>query len=155
MRFYWLCEGVLAGCSRPGGPDSGENLEGDLSRLRQQGIGAILSLTESPIDESTLARVDLASLHLPIPDLTAPLPAQIDQALRFLDAQRVQGRPVAVHCRMGQGRTGVILAAYLIRNGWTAEDALSHLRTLCPGAISESVQEEGLRTFAAQRAWVL
>jgi len=57
-RFYWLVEGRLAGCSRPG--TAGAALERDLAILREEGIGAVLSLTETPLEDDVCARLRLA-----------------------------------------------------------------------------------------------
>lgn len=167
--FYWLVEGALAGSSRPGvdsqrghrredeeaHSDALAALDRDLSWLRGQGIGAVLSLTETPLVEEAIARHGLAALHLPIPDLHAPSPDQFMHALSFIDGQRAYGRAVVVHCLMGQGRTGTILAAYRIREGRGAEEALRELRAVCPGAIGSTVQEQALHAFAARRDWIL
>jgi atypical dual specificity phosphatase len=157
--FYWLIENALAGCPRPGSrrgrAADGDALDTDLGWLCEQGIGALVSMTETPLDEAAIARCGLATLHLPVDDLHAPTPAQLHYALRFIDEQRALGRRVAVHCLMGQGRTGTILAAYLIRGGSSAEDALLQLRAICPGAISAKEQEEALRTFAERRDWLI
>jgi atypical dual specificity phosphatase len=156
LLFYWLIENVLAGCSRPGGRDGNSaSVTTDLTYLRQRGIRALLSLTETPLDAEVLARHDLEVLHLPVPDMTAPLPAQLAAALRFLDVQRMQDKPVAVHCLMGQGRTATILAAHLIRAGWSSEEAVGRLRQLCPGAIESPDQVRALHAFHQERAWVL
>ena len=184
-EFYWLIDGVLAGCSRPGGiapgsagershwgrdrrspdapgkpADSADSavatmLENDLAWLRAQGIGAVLTLTETPLPSVALARAGLDTLHIPIDDMTAPTPAEFDRALNFIDRERGRGRAVAVHCRMGQGRTGAILAAYLIRAGAPPEEALRELRSLCPGAVGSPVQERALHAFAARRDWIV
>ncbi len=155
-RFYWLIPDALAGCSRPGGRDGEvDQVEGDLAWLRGQGIGAVLSVTETPLPAIALARHGLASLHLPVADLTAPAPLQLRRALDFLDWQRARGIPAVVHCLMGQGRTATVLAAHLIRGGLSANEALRELRALCPGAISSADQERALAAFAARRDWVL
>lgn len=163
--FYWLIEGLLAGCPRPGSPRRGQQrdrtandthaLDDDLAWLRGQGIGALLSLTETPLDADTLARHGFASLHLPVDDLHAPTPAQLHYALAFIDGQHVLGRVVAVHCLMGQGRTGTVLAAHRIRAGSESDAALRELRTICPGAIGSPEQETALHTFARHRDWIL
>ncbi len=157
--FYWLIENELAGCPRPGSrrgrTAEGDTLDADLAWLREQGIGAILSMTETPLDDGALAHHGFETLHLPVDDLHAPTPAQLHYALRFIDEQRARGNRVAVHCLMGQGRTGTVLAAYLIRGGSDAEDALRHLRAVCPGAIGSKEQEQALRAFAAQREWIV
>ena len=172
--FYWLMDGLLAGCGRPGHRGRGrpparattpavpdaevaplDPLDDDLAWLASQGIGAVLSLTEEPLASGALARHGMAELHLPVDDLRAPRPAQLDAALDFIDEQRLLGRRVLVHCLVGQGRTGTILAAYLIRGGLDADEALREVRAVCPDAVGSAEQEAALREFAALRAWVL
>ncbi len=164
--FYWLIEGRLAGCPRPGshrGDNSGNTspeqeqatLDEDLAWLRMRGIGALLSLTETPLDARMLAHHGFDTLHLPVDDLQAPSAAQLHYALAFIDRQHALDRAVAVHCLMGQGRTGTVLAAYRIRAGSTPDAALAELRALTPGAIGSPAQETALRTFARRRDWIL
>jgi len=164
--FYWLIDDALAGCARPGGSEirrgaaldadeSAATLDADLAWLREQGIGAVLSMTETPLPADALARHGLQSLHVPVDDLTAPAPEQFDRALRFIDWQRVHGRPVVVHCKMGQGRTGVVLAAYLVRTGATPAAALERVRAVCPGAVGSPEQERALDAFAVRRDWII
>jgi len=172
QHFYWLVENDIAGCSRPGGPegsqtrnhrwngapdqtDTLEALDRDLAWLRHQDIGAVLSLTETPLAQDALSRHGLEVLHLPVPDMTAPVPEQFTRALDFIDYQRTLGRAVVVHCLVGQGRTATVLAAYLIRSGMSPEEAIAKLRALCPGAISSPGQEHALRAFAARRDWIV
>jgi atypical dual specificity phosphatase len=168
-RFYWLIEGEIAGCSRPGGSNRiaantttdqprtspSEQLDQDLIWLHSQNIAAVLTLTEAPLEEEVLERHGFEVLHLPVPDMTAPSPEQMQEALDFIDIQRSMGHAVAVHCLMGQGRTGTILAAYLIRRGITAEDAVARLRVICPGAIESTDQQHALQAFAESRSWIL
>jgi atypical dual specificity phosphatase len=166
--FYWLIENALAGCGRPGATghraryDSPADeaavmatLDADLDFLRDQGIGAVLTLTETPLAGEALQRAGLESLHIPITDMAAPTPLQFEHALSFIDEQRGLGRRVAVHCLMGQGRTGSILTAYLIRAGATPEDALARLRAVCPGAVENPTQERALQEFARRRDWII
>ena len=161
--FYWLIDGVLAGCARPGargrreeiGPEAEAALDADLAWLRERGVGAVLSLTETPLAAEALDRHGLEVLHLPVDDLRAPTPEQIRQALAFIDRQRGLGRRVVVHCLVGQGRTGTILAAYLIRGGLEADAALREVRAACPGAVGSPEQERALAAYAAARDWIV
>lgn len=169
--FYWLLEGRLAGCSRPGvrGGAAGHGWRGaadetpaaldalaeDIMWLRAQGIRAILSLTESPLAAGIAERQGMAEMHLPVDDLSAPTPRQFEHALNFLDEHMARGRAVVVHCLVGQGRTGTVLAAYLIRFGTTPEDAIARLRQVCPGAIGSPEQEQALHAFARRRDWIV
>src|SRR3954454_11623682 len=155
-RFYWMVPEILAGCSRPGGRHGEEErLDADLAWLRVQGIGAVLSVTELPLAGSALAEHGLASLHLPVADLTAPAPLQLRRALGFLDWQRAHGVPTVVHCLMGQGRTATVLAAHLIRGGMSAAEAMREMRAICPGALSSADQERALSAFETRRDWLL
>jgi atypical dual specificity phosphatase len=154
-RFYWLVPERLAGCSRPGGRTGDALLDVDLAELRREGVGAVLSLTESPLLADVCDRHGLVVHHVPIPDMHAPLPGEILQALAFIDQQHHDGRAVAVHCLMGQGRTGTILAAYRIREGMSADAAIAEVRAACSGAIESPPQVRALRLFAADRGWIL
>jgi atypical dual specificity phosphatase len=152
-RFYWVIDNVLAGCSRPGA--AGGNIDRDLATLRGHGIGALLTLTESPLPHGAVERHDIHGLHLPVDDFHAPTTEQMLEAMAFLDNARATGTPVAVHCLAGQGRAGTVLAAYLIRGGLAAPDAIAEIRDLCPGAIEVSPQVTALETWAAERPWII
>ena len=55
---------------------------------------------------------------------------------------------VAVHCRAGNGRTGMVLAAYFIKyQNYTAREAIRHIRDLRRFSIETRSQEESLRDF--------
>ena len=169
--FYWLDEGRLAGSGRPGGrrgdgfhgaggfgtaaPADDRTLDEDLAWLRRAGIGAVLTLTEAELPEPALARHGLAGRHLPVSDMAAPSPEQLRVALAFLDRHRAEGRAVAVHCRMGQGRTGTVLAADLVRAGHSPAEAIAEVRAVCPHAIESPPQVRALEAFARERGWLL
>jgi atypical dual specificity phosphatase len=94
-------------------------------------------------------------LHLPVPDMTPPTTGQLIRALEFIDEQHTLGKAVVVHCLMGQGRTGTVLAAYLIRGGASAAEALRTVREVCAGAVGSPSQERALSTFAERRDWIV
>nr|XP_005497824.1 dual specificity protein phosphatase 23-like [Zonotrichia albicollis] len=55
---------------------------------------------------------------------------------------------VAVHCMLGHGRTGTLLACYLCKEQHLAGgDAIREIRRLRPGSIETSEQEQAVLRF--------
>jgi len=170
VDLFWLLPGRLAGGSRPGArrfpPGASQRqLSHDLARLRAEGIDAILTLTarplaaaggapvrprHSPQGPSNASESHLVTLHLPIRDFTVPTPDQLTTAVAWIDQQLEAGRPSLVHCGGGRGRTGTILAAWLIAHGQAADDAVAEVRRVRPHAVETRGQRRALHLFADQ-----
>lgn len=105
----------------------------DLDSLRDEGIHALITLTESPITTQReitlerLARYDIIPYHFPIKDQHPPT-ADVRPVVEFIDRMKHEGRPVYVHCRAGVGRTGTILHAYYLLHGLSLEDAKAKVK---------------------------
>ena len=78
--------------------------------------------------------------HIPVVDETAPTQTQVDEFVAFVDEMLDQGQAVLAHCRGGYGRTGTMLACYLVSRGWGAEEAMT-VRARRPGSIASRVQQ--------------
>lgn len=139
-NFTWVLPGRLAGCARPLHPDA-------IEAFSRHGVAAIISLTEEPLPPEHAGRAGLECLHLPVVDFTAPTLGQIETAVAAIDRFLGQGRPVAVHCAGGMGRTGTILACYLVRRGATAADAIAAIRAQRPGSIETPDQEAAVSAY--------
>lgn len=146
-NFSFVIEGKLAGMARPG---RSRPLEDDIQFLKAQGIGAIVSVTERPLDEGLIRSLGLRYLHLRVADYCAPTIQQIEEFLAFVENADADGA-VVVHCYAGQGRTGSILACALVHHGMSAEDAIRTVRTKRPPSIDTFVQEQVVYDFAAAR----
>ena len=58
-----------------------------------------------------------------------------------------QGEVLAVHCLAGRGRTGTVLAAWWIREGLTAQEALRRVRLLDAHYVQSAEQEAFLQRY--------
>lgn len=143
VGFRWLEAGRLGGVPMPGVVKS---VDEDLRLLRTVGAEVIVSLNdEAPVD--AIEEAGFVSVFRPFPD-RGPPSLELAAELCTLIAEHVAaGRAVAVHCRAGLGRTGTILACYLISRGTSAWFALRHLRSIDPGWVQSATQEEFLTEF--------
>ena len=134
--FYWLEDGILAGSAYPGAC---------LEWLyHHKGIRAIISLERlQPQDLETAKQLGFQLVTVPIPDFTPGSLTQREQVLTAIDTFQKIGLPALVHCQGGLGRTGMILALYLVQyKGILPQDAISRIRMLCPGSIEEGTGQE-------------
>jgi len=149
VNFSWLVEGQIAGMGRPGGWGGGEYLVEEIELLRQQGVRGIVSLTEESLPADLLELHGMIYLHLPIADMQAPTLEDIASFSAFVAVAEKEQRPVVVHCGAGLGRTGTMLAAYLVARGCEAREALEQVRKQRPGSIETREQEAVLFAYSA------
>ncbi|MFW9831277.1 MAG: dual specificity protein phosphatase family protein [Candidatus Thorarchaeota archaeon] len=138
--FYWLETGKLAGSAYPG--------ECFDWLFHQQGIRALVSLEPlRPIDSEKAKKLGFQIAKVPIVDYSAGSPQQRKQALQAIINFMHKGLPVLVHCKGGLGRTGMILALYLVsQKGQTPKTAISQIRSLKKGSIEPNTgQAEAIR----------
>lgn len=118
----------------------------DLDGLRETGIGAVVSLTEFfPL--ALVGETRFATLHLPIEDMTVPETEQLERFVRFVDRMVARGTAVGVHCHAGLGRTGTMIACYLVTRDKSAEQAIEHVRRVRPGSIQTDQQERAVHRW--------
>lgn len=153
---YWVIPGKLAGMAFPflhphrrlSGGAARDAYADDLPLLHRAGIRAVASLVNSPSEHSVYATAGLQFLCLPVPDGRPPTSTQVDDFCAFANAIITDGGAVAVHCHAGLGRTGTMLAAYLIRHGTSAAEAIRTVRQAEPAAIETTRQVEFLHALA-------
>ncbi|WP_291992050.1 dual specificity protein phosphatase family protein [Candidatus Accumulibacter sp. ACC003] len=126
-----------------------------LLELKAAGAEALITL----MPEAEMARnsvTDLPTLcaghglqwfHLPIDDDQAPAAefalawqAQRAAVQELLDA----GKKIAVHCKGGSGRTGLLAAQILVERGCSKDDAIVAVKELRPKALSLAVHQDYL-----------
>ncbi len=155
-NFSWLLPGELGGAGQPGSsgygfPGNDQQLAEDLNWLGGQGVGALVSLTEEPLNTELVRQQGMRYLHLPVEDMQAPSLPAICAFVAFVDQALEEGFPVVVHCRAGMGRTGTMLACYLVHRHSDAQTALAQVRHHRPGSIETWAQEQAVHEFAAHR----
>ncbi len=150
VNFSWLIQGILAGSGQIGGwSHSGDVLDKDIQRLGIEGIRAIVSLTEQPLPVEKVEMEGMSYLHLPILDMSPPSLYEISSFVEFVDHSKEKKRPVLVHCEAGLGRTGTMLASYLINMGLSPIEAMANVRRSRPGSIETLAQERALFEYSA------
>jgi hypothetical protein len=111
-----------------------------------QGVTAVLDLT----GESSETRPFLAVVYrqLPVLDLTAPTPSQLNEAVDFICTESARG-VVYVHCKVGYSRTAAVAGAYLLASGAvkTVEEVAAKLRAARPGIIIRPEAMQALRMY--------
>jgi len=142
--FSWLVEGELAAMPLPG---RNRDLAVGAEFLRMEGVRTLVSLTETPPDAEVLAASDIAQVHIPVHDFTAPTLEQMIEFVGVVRASAARGEPVGVHCTAGLGRSGTMAAAYLVAEGATATEAITTLRRLRPGSIETEAQEAAVSRY--------
>lgn len=155
-NFSWLLPGQLGGSGQPGGGGFGwgehsGHLDEDLGWLAAQGVRALVSLTEEPLDREVVEYHGFRYLHLPVPDMQAPTLPAIRVFVAFVEQALSADCPVVVHCRAGMGRTGTMLACYLVHRDVDPASALAQVRRLRPGSVETWAQEQTVFEYAAHR----
>jgi protein-tyrosine phosphatase len=135
------------------------DLETDLRRLREEYhaevLVSLMEHTEYPnlgIPELFRKAKDLGIevLHLPIPDGSVPLEPESDDYEALIEdvVKRLkEGQTVVVHCRGGQGRSGLVAASVLVALGHPAVKALEVVRRTRKGAVETPEQEDRVHFF--------
>ncbi len=133
-NFGWLFENKLAAMAYPQSEDA-------FTILYEMGIRAVLTLSELSLSFETPARIGMLTRHIPVPDFTAPTLQQVEEAVAMISSCLENHMPVAVHCMAGLGRTGTILACYLVAMEMSANNAIIVIREWRPGSIETLEQE--------------
>ncbi len=148
-NFGYILEDQLAGSAHPG---HGNELRKNLQWLYEKGFRSILSLTTDQLNEALISEQGMQLRQIALPDMHAPSLEQIEEAVEFLNqAINERKEKALVHCGAGYGRTGTILACYLVSRGMSASEAIDLVRNKRPGSIETDEQEEIVREFAESR----
>ncbi|KAK1170337.1 dual specificity protein phosphatase 23b [Acipenser oxyrinchus oxyrinchus] len=139
-NFSWVEPNKLAGMALP-------RMPAHYQYLLDNGIQHLVTLCErKPPYHDTCPGVTLH--HIRIIDFCSPTMDQIKRFLAIVEEANAKGEGVAVHCLHGHGRTGTMLACYLVKNRKiTGVDAIHEIRRLRHGSIETQDQEKTVVQF--------
>src|SRR6476620_10563632 len=130
-NFSWIIDSRLAGSGIP-------MSKSQLDWLIKNGINVIVTVREVPLPKKWLEYIksnSVSYLHIKVED--------------YGHRQIADGKSVMVHCAAGKGRTGTILASYLLREDpdLTSYQAIKKIRKLRPGSVQSETQEQAIAMY--------
>jgi atypical dual specificity phosphatase len=145
MRRWWIEEPILLGSSNP--------TNRELEDLYREGFRTIISLLDENeqtpyYDTVGIEAMGFKRYSIPIQDFTAPELADFKTFMEIVINSLKEGK-VLVHCQGGIGRTGTMAAAYWMKKGLSANEAIKKIRNSMPGAVEIPEQEESLLELEA------
>jgi atypical dual specificity phosphatase len=131
----WMIDDRLCAMSWP--------TEAQLRMLRDIGFTMVVSVASedtSPVRQACQL-LGLKWLRYPVPDMTPPRLDQVRDFVAEVEAELARGGKAAVHCLGGVGRTGTMIACYLVSLGRTPAEAIDEVRRRRPGSVQTDDQE--------------
>jgi predicted protein tyrosine phosphatase/membrane-associated phospholipid phosphatase len=115
------------------------------------GVAAVLDVTAEFSEAAPF--LGTKYLNVPILDLTAPTPEQLQQCVDFIATQAPHG-VVYVHCKIGYSRSAAVVGSYLLSASLanSAEQAISHLRVVRPSIVIRPEAQQAIADFATSLA---
>lgn len=150
--LYWIDTATPHRLAIMARPRAGDWLEDEIAHWHRSGIGVVVSLLEREevddldlkMEASLCEKRGIDFLSFPIPD--RGIPSDANAAMTFAADVVSRGKPVAIHCRAGIGRSSIMAAVFLINDGIAPVDALSAIQLARGTSIPDT---------EAQRDWVL
>lgn len=133
-EVFWIDRvgaGLLGTMPRPRG---GDWLEGEIQSLAEAGIHVLVSLLtvdeaaelELQEEQRLCSGCGVRFISFPIPDRSVPCSiAEAQRTFGLILAELQAGKTVAIHCRMGIGRSALLAACLLKSQGIGVDEAFA------------------------------
>ncbi len=153
-KLYWVngpWRGRLAMAARPRG---GDWLQDEITSWRKSGVATVVSLLEEheerdldlTSERSEAEKQGLKFVSFPIGDRDVPVSqSEFGKLIESLHHELATGQSVAIHCRQGIGRTGLVAACLLVNDGIGIQEAIGRLIAARGLEVPETAQ---------QRRWI-
>lgn len=162
-RIFWLH--TLASGARLATmphPKANDWLDGEFAFFKKSGLDTVVCLLEKTemeelglsTEEEICKKNGLSFIHFPIADFGLPhdkiqLARLVNQICQLLNA----GKSVAIHCRMGIGRSSLIAATVLLKYGYTAGNVFNHISSKRGVSVPDTdEQQEWLLHYASENS---
>jgi atypical dual specificity phosphatase len=141
----WIVEGRICAMALP--------TEDDIGLLGAGGFTLVVSAASEeyadPVREWCQAH-GLRHLRYHVRDMATPEARDVRDFVAEVTHELAHDGRVAVHCLGGVGRTGTLIACYLVSEGRTADEALAEVRRRRSGSVQTRGQELCIARYAAE-----
>ncbi|CAG9131630.1 unnamed protein product [Plutella xylostella] len=137
-NFSWFIPNKIAAM---GWPQTVENL----NYLAYNGVDHLVTLSPEKIPPILECEMKMKWSEVPVKEFGAPTLKQIIKFIEICERAEIRGETVGVHCRHGRGRTGTMLACYLVHfRDMAPERAVLTVRVQRPGSCETYEQEKAV-----------
>ncbi len=141
-NFSWLIDGKICGMAKP-------KKANHIKWLEKNNVGLVVTLTgKGNLPGSFFKNTRIEKLFIPIKDFGIPTYEQVDLFIDKASKVILSGKAVAIHCAAGIGRTGTMLACWLVaKENMNPNDAINFVRHKRPGSIETKEQEKFVESY--------
>lgn len=122
--------------------------------FKERNIKLVVRLNNPLYDKAVFEEAGIAHLDLYFDDGSNPSNEILREFIRRADDVIRKGGALAIHCKAGLGRTGVLIGAYLIwKYGFSASEVIGFMRIMRPGCVVGPQQHFMYQNFADWIRW--
>jgi len=108
-------------------------IEDTIEYFKRSGVTCVVRLNNKTYDRQKFINAGINHVDMYFPDGSCPPDNILHEFIAL--AERTPGK-IAVHCKAGLGRTGSLIAAYIMKHHhFTASEVISWLRVMRPGSV--------------------
>ena len=113
-------------------------------------IGVVVNIrNEQQDDIYELTKRGIAYYYIPVGDYWPPRMELIRVFLNIIEKNKDKG--ILVHCAEGKGRSAMLIACYLVKNGMSSDDAVIYMKKIRPEISLTEEQMKKLRRFENEK----